>query len=190
MGTLHNIRKGIVALTQHTPQDRAWISGQLRRDLRPQEAVTAARLLAEIKPRRKLVSVLLCHNSADKPFVRSVYRYLCDNNLRVWLDEAELDAGDSLLEKLAEAVFRVDCIVAVVSRASATSRWVKKELALAMTREIHGRRIRVIPIKKDATRIPAVLSDKLYLDFSTPYKRTSNRPVLLSSIMHQTTKRY
>ena len=122
----------------------------------------------------------------DKPFVRGIYRYLSKSGLRVWIDEAELNAGDSLIEALADAVFRVDCIVAVISEASVSSKWVKKELAWAMSREIKGRRIRVIPVKKDDVSIPKTLSDKLYLDFSSAYKRTKNKAVLLASILNQT----
>ena len=83
---------------------------------------------SSLKPRKKPISVFLSHNSKDKPFVRRVYRYLSDCGLKVWIDEAELDAGDSLVEALAEAVFRVDCVVAIISEASVTSNWVKKEL--------------------------------------------------------------
>jgi hypothetical protein len=134
------------------------------------------------------VSVFLSHNSKDKPFVRAIYRYLSNRGLRVWIDEAELNAGDSLIEALANAVFRVDCVVAVVSKASVSSKWVKKELAWAMTREIKGRRVLVIPIKKDDTDIPNTLADKVYLDFSTDHKRTKNKPVLFSSILQQTSR--
>jgi len=104
----------------------------------------------------------------------------------VWIDEAELNAGDSLVYALANAVFGVDCVVAIISKASASSNWVRRELAWAMNREIKGKRVRVIPIRRDDVAIPKMLSDKLYLDFSIPHKWSRNRPILLSSILHQT----
>jgi hypothetical protein len=69
-----------------------------------------------------------------------------------------------------------------------TSRWVKKELAWAMAREIQGRKVRVIPIIKDESKVPKPLSDKLWLDFSSAYLRQKNRPVLVTSILAQTAR--
>lgn len=188
MKTLRKIRDGLKLLTSLPRHEQDWVTAELRASASPQNADAASKMLHSLKPSKKSISVFLSHNSKDKPFVRQIYRYLSDRGLEVWIDEAKLDGGDSLVEALAEAVFKVDFVVAVISEASITSNWVKKELAWIMNREIKGRRVRVIPIKKDAARIPKVLSDKLYLDFSTPYKRTRNKPILLSSILNQKEK--
>lgn len=183
--TIHDGLKRMTALPRH---EQDWVTAELRALASPQNANAMAKLWKSLLPDGKPASVFLSHNSKDKPFARSVYRYLSDRGLKVWIDEAELNAGDSLAEALAKAVFEVDCVVAIISTASVKSNWVKKELAWAMNREIKGRRVRVIPIKKDDASIPKVLSDKLYLDFSTTYRRTKNMPVLLSGILEQTAR--
>jgi len=189
MNTYRAIHDGLNRFSNLIRRDQDWVRARLLSSVLPQEAVAASRVFASVAPRRRPVSVFLSHNSADKPFVRGVYRYLSKMGLRVWLDEAELDAGDSLIQALADAVFRVDCVVAVVSSSSVSSKWVKKELAWAMTREIKGRRVRVIPIKKDETDLPRTIADKIYLDFSTPYRRSKNRDTLLATILNQRAKR-
>jgi hypothetical protein len=186
--TLKAIRGGFALWAKLPRHERDWVAAKLRGSASPENAKTASVLLKSLKPTKRPIFVFLSHNSKDKPFVRAIYQYLSNSGLKVWLDEAELNGGDSLVEALAEAVFRVDCVVAVISKISVGSNWVKKELAWAMNREIKGKRIRVIPIMKDLVSIPRSLSDKLYLDFSTPYKRGRNRPVLLSSILNQAEK--
>ena len=44
--------------------------------------------------------VFLSHNSKDKPDVRALVGWLEDNDVTVWLDEAELKPGDRLTKKL------------------------------------------------------------------------------------------
>ena len=46
-----------------------------------------------------LGKVFISHSSLDKPFVRRLTRRLEKEGFRVWLDERELVAGDSLGKK-------------------------------------------------------------------------------------------
>lgn len=180
------IKSGLAKWNALTRSDKDWVAAKLRGSASPQNAKAASRLLKSLRPTSRPVSVFLSHNSKDKPLARAIYRYLSDSGLRVWIDEAELNAGDSLVEALATAIFRVDCVVAILSKASVSSNWVKKELAWAMNKEINGKRIRVIPIKRDGASLPKILSDKFYLDFSKPHKRLKNKPILVASICERT----
>ena len=49
-------------------------------------------------------SIFLSHNSQDKPFVRELARDLEAHGIRVWLDEAEINVVDSLIEKFSEGI--------------------------------------------------------------------------------------
>lgn len=114
--------------------------------------------------------VFMSHSSTDKPFVRRLAHYLEQHNIMVWIDEAELDIGDSLISRIGEGIYECDFIAAIISERSVDSAWVQKELQLAMTREITGKKIRVLPILVDycAPKLPYYLRDKLYADFSRP----------------------
>lgn len=81
-----------------------------------------------------------------------------------WLDESEILFGESLIEKIGSGVYDTDCIIAFISSSSVKSNWVRKELQLAMTREIEENKLRVIPIIIDDCEIPSYLRDKLYAD--------------------------
>lgn len=121
--------------------------------------------------------------SARKEIVQPLAKFLAGHGVDAWIDEGEMDAGDSTVERLADGTLEVDFVVAVLSKHSIDSTWVRQELSWAMTDEIEGRRLKVIPILKDDLRIPSLLRDKIYADFSKPHRRPNARAQLLRAIV-------
>jgi hypothetical protein len=109
--------------------------------------------------------VFLSHAHQDKPFARKLAGDLRREGHPVWLDEAEINIGDSLVEKIGEGLKEVDYVVAVLSKHSIESPWVAKELEFASNREINERRVVVLPLLVDDVEIPVFLAGKLYGDF-------------------------
>ena len=110
-------------------------------------------------------SIFLSHSHADKPFARQLARDLKRHGVKVWLDEAELQIGDSLIEKLEEAIDTTDYLGVVLSPASVESKWVKREVMVALEEEIEGKRVKVLPLLVADCTLPAFLRTKLYADF-------------------------
>lgn len=115
-----------------------------------------------------MVSLFLSHSWQDKFFARNLAEVLESQGIKVWIDEAELRVGDSLLQRLSEAIGRTDFFGIVLSHSSVSSTWVQKELQIAMKEEIDGKRIKVLPILLEKCEIPIFLKDKLYADFTDP----------------------
>ncbi len=99
-------------------------------------------------------SVFISHTSLDKPFARKLARDLVVRGVRVWLDEAELLVGDSLLKRIALAIEEMHYLIAVLTPASVESSWVQKELELAMNQQLKARDIKVLPIIAQDCRVP------------------------------------
>lgn len=132
-------------------------------------------------------SVFLSHSSKDKLFVIRLASDLAKRGVSVWVDEAQLDVGDSLIQKIAEGIYECDYVAAVISQNTVGSEWVQKELQLAMTREIEGKRIRVLPILIDQCRdqMPFFLRDKLYADFTAESSYGTEFTKLLRAIVRR-----
>ncbi|WP_447513537.1 toll/interleukin-1 receptor domain-containing protein, partial [Clostridioides difficile] len=82
-----------------------------------------------------------------KPFVRRLRTDLLAHGVpRVWLDEAEIDIGDSLIAKIDEGMKLSRYIAVVLSTKSIDAPWVKKELDVAMNREITSGEVVVLPL--------------------------------------------
>lgn len=112
-------------------------------------------------------SIFLSHNSIDKPFVRKLANDLRRQGFYVWVDEAEIKLGDSLINKIREGIDKVEYVGVVLSNNSINSEWVKYEIDIAMNQEIEGKKIKVLPIMLEKVDPPAFLKGKLYADFTT-----------------------
>lgn len=110
-------------------------------------------------------TLFLSHSHADKEFCRRLAEDLRHRGIFVWMDEAEMQVGDSLIRKISKAIDEMDYVGAVLSRVSVKSRWVRKELDIAMTQEIRGKHVKVLPILLESCQIPSFLKDKVYADF-------------------------
>ena len=87
---------------------------------------------------------------------------------QVWLDEAEINIGDSLVAKIEQGMKLSRYIAVVLSRKSIDAPWVKKELEVAMNREIASGEVVVLPLLYEECELPEFLKGKLYADFSKP----------------------
>ncbi|PHA25582.1 hypothetical protein COI69_29085 [Bacillus cereus] len=113
-----------------------------------------------------MASVFLSHSSKDKFFVRKLAERLKHSGVEVWIDEAEIKIGDSLIEKISQGIKGADYLVVILSHNSVSSNWVQRELYLSMTNEVVGKEIKVLPVLIENCEIPFFLSDKLYADFT------------------------
>ncbi len=134
-----------------------------------------------------MTKVFLSHSSNDKDFVRKLAASLAGYGVNSWIDEAEIRYGESLITRISESIEKIDLVLAVISKNSIDSSWVRKELEWALTREIKSRRIVVIPVLIDRVDIPFFLIDKLYADFTEPGKYDANVKRLAESIQYHAT---
>jgi len=109
--------------------------------------------------------IFLSHSHADKSFVQRIVADLRHKGHVVWFDEAEIKIGDSLIENLREGIDNVDYVIAVISKSSIQSEWVKRELDVAMNIEIEQKEVFVLPILIDDVDLPGFLKGKLFADF-------------------------
>ena len=82
----------------------------------------------------------------------------------VWIDTWELNAGDSLIERIQDALGDADAILVLLSENSIRSEWCKKELRSGLIRELEEKSVLVIPIVLDDCEIPLFLKEKLWID--------------------------
>lgn len=110
-------------------------------------------------------SIFLSHNHNDKEFVRKLGSDLKQDGIRVWIDEAEILVGDSLLSKVETAIEKMEYLGVVLSKKSLESTWVNRELRLALSSEFYSNKVKVLPILLEDVILPGFLKDKLYADF-------------------------
>ncbi len=110
-------------------------------------------------------SVFLAHSSRDKAFVRHLACDLSRHHVKVWVDDAELCVGDSLTEKIAQAITRSEYLGIVLSPHSVVSNWVRRELEVALTHELESGNTKVLPILYRTCAVPEFLKGRVWADF-------------------------
>ncbi|MCX8499396.1 MAG: toll/interleukin-1 receptor domain-containing protein [Caulobacteraceae bacterium] len=109
--------------------------------------------------------VFLSHSHDDKPLARRLAADLRISGHSIWLDEAEINIGDSLIQKIRDGIDQVDFVIAIISSSSIESEWVKNEIDLASNREINEKRIIVLPLLVSDVDLPGFLKGKFFGDF-------------------------
>lgn len=135
-------------------------------------------------------SIFISHNHRDKTFVRRLAQDLRSQQIFVWVDEAEIKIGDSLIEKIREGIDEMAFVGVVLSSNSIDSSWVKKEVDIAMNQEIDGNRVKVLPLLIEDVDLPGFLKGKLYADFRQPDSYENELDKLTRRLKEYSVKRF
>jgi hypothetical protein len=112
-----------------------------------------------------IMPIFISYSHENKKFVDQLAMQLVHRNVNVWLDRWELSIGDSIVDKIQEAVDGASALLVILSKASIASEWCKKELSSGFLRELEEKRVVVMPVLLEDCEIPLFARGKLYADF-------------------------
>jgi hypothetical protein len=113
--------------------------------------------------------VFISYSHNDAHFVDKLAAHLVKGNASVWVDTWELNVGDSILNKVQDAIEGSDALLIVLSKASVQSEWCKKEISAGLMRELSEKKVVVLPVLLEDCEIPIFLREKMYADFRTDF---------------------
>lgn len=111
---------------------------------------------------RPTAHVFVCHASEDKPTARLLAVRLKEIGSDVWFDEWEIQIGDSIVQKINEALGQVSHLVVLLSQHSVEKPWVKREMSAALMQQLSQNEIRLLPVRLDDCEVPPIISDLKY----------------------------
>ncbi len=136
------------------------VTGETEVDSAWQEIIDGKRKLGQF-------DVFLCHNSLDKPAVRSIARQLERARILPWLDERELPPGMPWIPLLESQIANIRS-AAVFFGSAGVGPWQDEELS-GFLRQFAKRRLPIIPVLlPDAPlepELPIFLSSRTWVDF-------------------------
>lgn len=109
--------------------------------------------------------VFLSHSSKDKDIVRALAERLRADGLRVWFDEWELRAGDSIPAKIEEGLQASRVLVLCMSANAFGSDWTRLESYTFRFRDPLNKERRFIPLRLDADPIKGSLAQFSYINW-------------------------
>lgn len=113
--------------------------------------------------------IFISYSHRDKEFVDKLALILIDKRIRVFVDRWEMKLGDSITNKVQDAISDASFLMIILSKNSVESDWCKREITSALMLELERKRIVLLPILIEECEIPLFLRDKYYADFRTSF---------------------
>jgi len=113
---------------------------------------------------RPCAHVFICHASEDKDAACELALAMKKFGAEVWFDEWEIKVGQSIVQKINDALGKVSHLIVLLSQNSVDKPWVQKELSSALMRQLSQNCISVLPLRLDDCSIPPILADIKYAD--------------------------
>lgn len=127
--------------------------------------------LAYVRRVTRQPSIFVSYAHEDALLAQELALSMQEQGARVWIDQGELLVGDSLIDRISEAIAEFDFVAALVSPASVQSNWCRKEIALAMARQLQRglRPVTVLPVRVGDVEMPPLLRNVKWMPLDPKY---------------------
>jgi hypothetical protein len=113
--------------------------------------------------------IFISHSSRDKPAATNLALTLNFCSVDVWLDDWELEVGQSLTDEIAKAMEDSRYIAILITENYNKTVWTKAEYKKALAREQKEKRTVMLPLIVGSAEVPDFLEDKIYIDLRTDF---------------------
>jgi len=113
--------------------------------------------------------IFISHSSKDKKAALHLAKVLNFCALDVWLDDWELEVGQSLTDEISKAMVESRYIAILITENYNKTVWTKTEYKKALSREQKEERTVMLPLIIGKAVIPDFLEDKIYIDLRTDF---------------------
>jgi hypothetical protein len=121
------------------------------------------------KQRTEKPDIFISHSSRDKEAATHLATTLNFCSVDVWLDDWELEVGQSLTDEIAKAMDDARYIAILITENYNKTVWTKTEYKKALAREQKEGRTVMLPLIVGKAEVPDFIEDKIYIDLRTDY---------------------
>lgn len=121
------------------------------------------------------MTVFISYSHKDQEFVDKLSIELLNHNVKVWRDEYKLTGGDSLTQRIRDAIDQASFLCVALSDQGIASEWVKKEIAAGLLHEKEEAGFTIVPLRITDVELPEPLRDYLYIDFTKSFEEGSRK---------------
>lgn len=119
--------------------------------------------------RTKRPDLFLSHSSKDKADALRLAKTLNYCAVDVWLDDWEMEVGQSLPDEISKAMNESRYIAVLITENYNNTVWTKKEYKKAVARGEKEERNVLLPLIVGEAEVPEFLEEKIYLDLRQDY---------------------
>jgi TIR domain len=118
-----------------------------------------------------LSNVFISHRGGDSAEAMRLAEDIRAAGHQVWLDQWEVNVGDSIIERMNEGLKGATYVVVCCSSTGVGAPWMSREWMPALARQLDGHGIKVLPVRLTGGELPAVLADVKYADLVADWQR-------------------
>jgi internalin A len=119
--------------------------------------------------KKYLWNTFICHSSIDKPIVREIVQNLQAQNISYWVDEEQINFGDSIIRKISDGLNSSQSIIVCASANQLKSGWAREEYEIILHKMIGNKTDQQVFIlildDIDDKDIPPFLSHKAHVTY-------------------------
>lgn len=113
--------------------------------------------------------IFISYAHEDKSVAKQIAVDLKIAGFTAWIDEFEIEVGESITEKINLALSECDFFIVIISDNFIRKPYPMKELNSAIHKQASSKKPYIFPIRIDNVEIPNLISDILYADFYSNY---------------------
>jgi hypothetical protein len=111
-----------------------------------------------------MANVFVSYRKPDYADASRLAREIRKSGHQVWLDEWNINLGDSIIASMNQGLTAADYVVVCYSSSGTTSPWMSREWMSALARQLEGHKIKLLPVVLTGGQPPAILADIVYVD--------------------------
>lgn len=111
-----------------------------------------------------MANVFISHRGDDISEATKLADEVRSASHHVWLDEWQINYGDSIVERINEGLEGAKYVVICYSSAGVNSPWMGREWMSSLARQLNGYGVKVLPVRLTGGEPPAILADIKFPD--------------------------
>jgi TIR domain len=122
-----------------------------------------------------MASVFISHRRSDASEAEHLAHDIRAAGHTVWLDDWEIDLGDSIVGRMQEGLAASRYLVLCYSTSDVLAPWISREWLSALARQMNGASVKLLPVVLTGGGPPAILSDIHYVDLTKDWDEAMGR---------------
>jgi hypothetical protein len=115
-------------------------------------------------------NVFISHRRADAQAAEKLAHEIKKAGHHVWLDDWEINVGDSILGRMQEGLQAACYLVLCYSDQGVTAPWISREWMSALATQMNTASVKVLPVVLTGGGPPAILSDIKYANLTANWQ--------------------
>jgi hypothetical protein len=110
------------------------------------------------------VNAFISHRGSDALLAERLATELKNSGVDVWLDNWEINLGDSIVERMQQGLSGSSYLILCYSADGVTAPWIGREWMSALARQLDGHAVKILPVRLSGGQPPEILADIKYAD--------------------------